>query len=97
MEKIPEEILLNIKKFLYEKESNNLRIAYKYYSKITPINFDLTNLLFQIKKLKNGDKIVHFTDKETCSKVINYVKRNYNFSHLCCSGKGIMLKTDSQY
>ena len=34
MEKIPEEILLNIKKFLYEKESNNLRIAYKYYSKI---------------------------------------------------------------
>ena len=92
MEKIPEEILLNIKKFLHKNESNNFRIAYKYYSKITPINFNLENLLNAIEKLKNGEGIVHFSDKETCSKVINYVKRNYNFSHLCCSGKGIMLK-----
>lgn len=93
MENISEDILLNIKKFLNKNENNNLRIAYKYYSIITPINFNLHNLLYNLEELKKGKKSIHFIDKETCSKVINYVKKNYNFSHICCSGKGIMLKT----
>lgn len=81
---LPKDILLNIKEYLLEKESNNFRIASKYYSIIIPMKFNINSLLYGLNKLKNGETTVHFINKETCSKVVNYVKKNYNFSHVCC-------------
>lgn len=91
---IPEELLLLIREFLSESYHMNFRVAYKPYYYLNPVNFDIKSILDGLNNFKKGDKAVHFTNKETCGKVIRYVQLNYAFYHVCCGGKGIMLKDD---
>lgn len=92
MNNIPNDLLLNINTFLNKKDNNNFRVAYKYFALLVPVNFNIKNLLDGKKKLEKGDKNIHFTNKETCLKILPYVKKNYDFSHVCCNGLGIMIK-----
>lgn len=86
---LPDELVLYVGEFLYMNEHINFRKAFKLYRNLTPVD---PNILNGLKILENGALTVHFRDKETCVKVIKYVKKNYNVSHLCCNDLGIMLK-----